>query len=271
MPIRFYKPHGALAPYIKNYGHVFLSPDNNNDLTKIDFFPHGFSALIYNLNQQEHISNGVEDIKICFRFSGQFDIHTGYHCKSANFVFMNFKPFGAYYLLGIPQQELLNSKIEIRDIFPNTQTLYHQLEDAEDDVSQIICLLENWLLDRLADTKYTDTNRYEFATSFIMKNQGSLPVQQLYGQLGMSATRMEHHFNEKIGLSPKKFSRIVRFNECMRFLANCNDENINWTSVACQFGYFDQMHFIREFKQFCGYSPTKFELSRWNMSKLLTL
>ncbi|MEL6812254.1 MAG: AraC family transcriptional regulator, partial [Bacteroidota bacterium] len=63
-------------------------------------------------------------------------------------------------------------------------------------------------------------------------------------------------FKKYAGLTPKVFHRIMRFNEILQQIHK--KEHIAWSQVAYQFGYTDQSHFIKEFKEFSGFSPEEF-------------
>jgi AraC-like DNA-binding protein len=270
MAIRFYKPHPALQPYVQNLGYVHLVPQQSEEFIDIDFFPHGFPALILNLNPAQDIYDYAlqKEFRTFFRFSGQFDSHRSYRCRTAHFVFINFTPFGAYFLLGVPQGHFLNSKVEVEDVFPKMKPFCTQLEDLGGNSRELLHLLQHWLLEQLGTVKSNNIKRVEYVVGLIKKGSGNMPIRNVCRDAGMSITSLEDHFKEKVGLSPKMFSRIERFNQCLHYINKKQDSS--WSSIAQEFDYFDQMHFIREFKKFYGYTPAKIGSSEWNMSKLLT-
>ena len=65
--------------------------------------------------------------------------------------------------------------------------------------------------------------------------------------------QFERLFNELVGINPKEYARIVRFQKSLKLLQHYSD--VNQAQLAYQCGYADQSHFIREFKQFSGYTP----------------
>jgi AraC-like DNA-binding protein len=73
----------------------------------------------------------------------------------------------------------------------------------------------------------------------------------------MSERSLERKFRQHIGISPKLFSRINRFQEAFRLLKNNN--YIKLSDIAFDAGYTDQSHFIREFKEFTGFAPYKYQ------------
>lgn len=270
MSVRFYKPHPALRPYVQNLGYINLSPGLDGD-ANFDFFPHGFSGLILNLAPDRMIYDAVQDceLKTFFRFSGQFDSHRTYRCRTAHFVFINFTPYGAYFLLGLPQDEFRNSKIEMEDIFPKLKAFCTLLEDLGSNADVILRVLQSWLLQKARSVTSTSCGTMEYAISRIRQGSGTASVRNLCSDVAMSITSLEDHFKEKIGLTPKMYSRIERFNQCLRFIQTRPE--MSWCDIAQEFGYFDQNHFIREFKRFYGYTPSLMQSSEWNMSRLITL
>jgi len=74
------------------------------------------------------------------------------------------------------------------------------------------------------------------------------------GQLALSPRRFIQVFAEQVGLTPKLFCRVRRFHEVMRRVHQ--GSGIDWTEVALSCGYFDQAHFIRDFRAFSGLNPT---------------
>ena len=85
---------------------------------------------------------------------------------------------------------------------------------------------------------------------------GLVPVTHIARELGASLRHLERSFLEQVGLTPKQYSRIIRFQN----LFSCMESHRNhpWTSTAHELGYADQAHFVREFARFSGKSPTAF-------------
>ncbi len=81
-------------------------------------------------------------------------------------------------------------------------------------------------------------------------------ISQVVNQMGFSARRFIQVFNESVGLTPKLFCRILRFQEVLRFFSN--GQEIDLPEIALNCGYFDQAHFIHDFQSFSGLSPTAY-------------
>jgi AraC-like DNA-binding protein len=90
----------------------------------------------------------------------------------------------------------------------------------------------------------------------IVSNNGQMSIERLVDQLGVSQRQAERKFNDMVGFSPKLFSRLIRFHSSLKFAAHPKPYSL--TEVAYHSGYFDQSHFIREFREFSGVSPKNY-------------
>jgi transcriptional regulator GlxA family with amidase domain len=95
--------------------------------------------------------------------------------------------------------------------------------------------------------------------SMIMESIGNITVKELSTKLNISDRQIERKFKEQIGISPKMFSRLIRINYVFKLLRT--NPELNWQDVIFLCGYYDQAHFIRDFKEISGESPNVF-LSR---------
>ncbi|MBL7709805.1 MAG: AraC family transcriptional regulator, partial [Chitinophagaceae bacterium] len=86
---------------------------------------------------------------------------------------------------------------------------------------------------------------------------GTMPVEKIASLACLSLRQFERVSKERIGLPPKLFARIVRFSKAYRLRENFT--GMSWTQIAYECNYFDQMHLIRDFKQFTGVSPRLIE------------
>ncbi len=82
------------------------------------------------------------------------------------------------------------------------------------------------------------------------------PVAQVAAHIGLSQRRFIEVFRNEVGLTPKAFSRVCRFQHVLGRVETAT--HVDWTSVAYDCGYFDQAHFIHDFREFAGVSPTRY-------------
>jgi len=88
----------------------------------------------------------------------------------------------------------------------------------------------------------------------IIDSQGSIPIKKLLGQLQISRDSFEKKFRKQVGTSPKQFSNIVRF----RNLFENDHKKTTLTAIGLNAGYYDQSHFIKDFKAITGKKPSSF-------------
>ena len=85
---------------------------------------------------------------------------------------------------------------------------------------------------------------------------------------GFSKSTLERNFKEFVGIGVKQYHRILRFHHLLTQLKHQKDFR-HWTEVACQFGYYDQAHFIKDFKAFYGKTPSEFSTNDELMSNMV--
>lgn len=100
----------------------------------------------------------------------------------------------------------------------------------------------------------------------IMTTEGNINFGDLTKRFNLSQRRIEQKFIEGVGICPKHFSRIVRFQSIFQVVGQM--KRINFTNIVYECGYYDQAHFIRNFKEFTGLTPRKFFTSENLLSRL---
>lgn len=115
---------------------------------------------------------------------------------------------------------------------------------------QAIHILDAYFL-RLLNSQKTDLRNIDRIAQYINDMKGNINMDWLVDQANMSVKTFERHFNEKIGLPPKFYSRIVRFSHSMKML----EQKKEIFDIIDGLGYTDQSHFIKEFSYFAGNTP----------------
>ena len=105
--------------------------------------------------------------------------------------------------------------------------------------------MEEWLSGQLKEDDFY-TGVIQFAIHSIQNYSSQISITDLIQITGYSPKQFIQLFKKYVGLTPKQFHRIMRFNEILKLIKN--NETILWTTIAADCGYFDQSHFIRDFK-----------------------
>ncbi|MEX2193942.1 MAG: AraC family transcriptional regulator [Thermoleophilaceae bacterium] len=179
---------------------------------------------------------------------------------------LNLTPLGAHLLLGLPMHELTNRVVDLGDVLgADADLLVEELHDAPDWQARFE-LLDDVLVRRL-DSARPASPDVAWAWQRMIRSGGRLPVGELCEELGCSRKHIVRRFDEQIGLAPKTFARVLRFQRAVHMLghrdgASWVDERergagrgMTWGEVALECGYFDQAHMNRDFRQFAGASP----------------
>lgn len=262
--------HNLLQQFIESITYIDTTSIMCEDLQTIDSYPIGSSFLAFILKEPKYLINsGNGKSLIRFNFTGQMDHYHNLRNSPMSMICIRFKPYGGYSLFKIPQHQLKNECIDVEDLMGNMgKDIKHQLEDNVDHPDKIVIILEKCMLKLYENYKKSNTAKVIFATEMIVKHQGNISIKELNKLSFMSKSSMEQHFNEKIGLTPKSFSRIIRFQKIFEEIKS--QEKRDWIKVVDQYGYYDQSHFIHDFRHFFGYNPSQINRSQLNFSESLT-
>lgn len=177
-----------------------------------------------------------------------------------DFFCVRFKPGGTFPFFKIPAHLFADTILHINELLPREYTeLEHQLYELPNTAARI----------KLMDT-------------FFLNKLGDLPIQWKTAQqfIGLSHTApfrirdteyhyktLERHFKVATGLKPEEFLKIRRFNRAVKVMYSGQCRTM--TEVAYETGYYDQSHFIRDFKRFSGQTPLQFLKSRFKIVEVI--
>ena len=164
-----------------------------------------------------------------------------------------FYPWAVRTFLKVPPYELTDKKISLEDIFGTRIISFYEEILNSADHKEAFKIIENYLIKVLHDSHPID-RMVEDASKRILKSYGTVQLNSLVSAYNISERRFEQRFNESLGVTPKFYSRLARFQNSLRLL----NSGINLTEITYQCGYFDQSHFIRDFKLFSGITPNKY-------------
>lgn len=165
---------------------------------------------------------------------------------------IRFRPGGAFPFLAGGLDALADRETPLEDLWGRAgRELEERLRDAG-RTRRRAAIVESFLLGRL-DGARRDL-RAEGAVRAVLATRGRARVQDLARLVGVSRRQFERLFSSAVGLRPKLFSRIVRFQRVLRLARR--PEPIGWAETAVRCGYFDQAHLIRDVRDFSDASPT---------------
>ncbi len=223
--------------------------------------PTGQMQIVINLLQDKSCVYDRDDTERCQTFSGSLlaGAHSEYLVIStamqASVVGVSFKPGGAFPFLRMPAGELRNATVSLDTLWGAAAVdLRDRLLEALTREARI-AVLEQVLLAELA-RGFDQHAAVGFALRQFMAEPHVATVAGVTNQIGLSPKRFIQVFRDETGFTPKVFCRIRRFQQAL----DCMDgrKSVDWAQVALDCGYFDQAHFIHDFRAFSGINPSSY-------------
>jgi AraC-like DNA-binding protein len=168
-------------------------------------------------------------------------------------VLVFFKEAGATPFFKQPLHELFRESVSLDNFMLRSELLYleEQLAEATSDNSRIT-VVENFLISRMTATE--PDKLVLAALAIIHKSKGNIRIKELTEQLHISQSPLEKRFRQAVGAPPKKFASLVRLKYVIQQYSSAN----SLTELGYEAGFYDQAHFIKEFKTLTGDTPEKF-------------
>ncbi|WP_316793673.1 helix-turn-helix transcriptional regulator [Pedobacter frigoris] len=171
--------------------------------------------------------------------------------KRHHTIIVSLKPCGMYRLLGISMDEIVDKDFDARLVMgKEIDELIDRLKEAKTNY-QKNQIVQGYLLLKLPRLK--PALPFDRAMLHLVHANGNLTVDQVASQSCVSTRQFERVCLERIGLSPKLYARMVRFSYAYKLKEIY--PQMPWSQISYMCGYFDQTHFIRDFKQFAKFTP----------------
>lgn len=175
-----------------------------------------------------------------------------------------FRPGGMGAFFPAPAYEMTNAVTPLELFWGRTRSaeLRNRLLEAETGEARLI-VLEQAVLEQATTTAFRSTVVHPavgFALRLFEQRPETVAIATVADGAGLSAKRFIEIFRRSVGLRPKQYCRILRF---QRALARAEQgRRVDWTRIAADCGYFDQSHFIHDFRSFAGITPTAYDGDR---------
>jgi AraC-like DNA-binding protein len=233
--------------------------------------PDGSAELVINLSEDAARTFDFDNFTEARRFSGA--IFSGPHSvpfvipatENRCLIGAHFTPGGAFPFLLMPLEEVCNEQVELDALFGSSvRELRDRLLSAK-IAAQRFAILESFLLRHLVKPRLHHRAVIFALRRFSSTDQQPHTIDEMRRAAGLSGRRFSRVFSEQVGLTPKSFARLNRFQRAIRSLPR--EREINWAEIVFTAGYYDQAHLIHEFHSLSGVTPTEYvarQTERWN-------
>ncbi|SMD06754.1 helix-turn-helix domain-containing protein [Pedobacter africanus] len=259
-------PQPDLDQLIECYWMMY-NDDPEPNIEKI--IPDGFTELIFNYRDVYSAKTNGHDWKLQSPNLLAGQLRTYFFLQNTGrtgSVAIKLKPAALTQLFGLSMDQYLDKIVDL-DSFSNPEL--RQLKElilAFGDIGrnkqekQVKQVLDNYFT---ALNKAASENPLKGPLNLIFSSNGMVTVAEMSAAAGVGERQLERLFKKYIGLSPKYYARIIRFNYIFQLIKS---KKSNWAEIVYQSGYYDQSHFIRNFKAFTGEDPSSYFFEEKNMA-----
>ncbi len=259
----------AIPSEIRKYLVVALNGHSDSDI-QVTYPVHanGFPLLIYVYGDQPtlHINGESECTRDRLYIAGQvYNVEASISIEG-KFGLVGFLlyPTAPYYLFHKSGEYFLNKWQSFSDVCPvQCSSLMNSLSPHMDRLEQVGLLVN--FLKLLAANSLPRVEWLDQSLKKIYKHNGLLSVESLADNCEVSVRHYRRKFKEVLGVPPKYFSKVVQLNSVFELIKSGKHENLH--HLALDYGYFDQAHFISDFKKLMGESPNQFLMGKTSYLK----
>lgn len=165
-----------------------------------------------------------------------------------------FEPTGFFRLFHVSPWELRNYAHDCRDVLGAEIATLHARLCAARDMAERVRLVEAFLLQRV--DRALPRSGMQYAADLLIESRGRANLADVAATLGLSDSSWRRHFTTQIGVAPKRYQRMLRFHHAVALKRDL--PGISWTDVCQEAGFYDQSHFIAEFRELGGAAPSHF-------------
>jgi len=257
------EPKKILSKYIKNY--FIVETDSEIDyLPKERVYPSGYATMVFHYGspskfQKKNSSKYIEpNLVICGQQTKYYDLSLS---GKTGMILIVFRPHGVKSFFNFPITELLNENLSLQDLTMNESIeLEDKLFNSLNNEQRVIHL-EKFLIKRLITygegfaVHNNEFDRVEHAIKIIENSKGKNKTQNTAHEVCLGIKQFERIFSKYVGINPKKFASIIRLQNVIQI--NSKDKR-SLSQIAIDSGYYDQSHFIHDFKSLTGLTPKAF-------------
>jgi hypothetical protein len=257
MNYQTFQPHPDLASVVKCFWTLEIP--RMKDVQRQLILPDGCIDMIFILGDDVKRYTSEDKFIIQPREMVLGQITDTFYVEPTGYVnsfAVRFYPFGFANFVITPINALANKETPIADLLGEeiAEQLSLAIQEAK-DTEQRIAILQTFLLGRLSDESTID-NIVKSTIDTLLETKGSAGINTILGGDLSKRRQLERKFMKQIGISPKQLGKVIRLQAALKMLLNQQSESL--TEIAYENDFYDQAHFIKDFKEFTGKAPKEF-------------
>lgn len=259
--IQEFRPGPALSPYVT---HFWTGEFNLSALESFQqqVAPNGLVELVIHLTDRHCMlptATGWARTPVYTLIGLQSRSYDVRFTSTVKVFGIRFKPERFRHIFGVPAAEFSDLHLDIGHLAGRRFNVFQERLLKAVDILDMVSVAEAWLLDSLKRHGF-GPDYLDVAADLIRQTRGLITLEDLTRKVFISARQLERAFRQGMGVTPKHYMRIARLGEAFRQIQTGRPVDMTRISHAC--GYFDQSHFIREFRAFVGEKPGYFTKNR---------
>ncbi|MBC7873058.1 MAG: helix-turn-helix transcriptional regulator [Ferruginibacter sp.] len=254
MQFQYLQPSAALAGYIDYY--LIIECSDCSERYPVTVYPAPQAEMVFNYGDSsyEQIGTGEKIRSNDIAVSGFFTQTTTYtNEKNLAVIMVGFKPWGIQSFISFNAGEITNVNLSMENLYRGKIAEVEDRLKTAGGVQQRIGIIENFLLSILRP--FPPDELVIASVKEINRQNGQISINRLAQIFFLSEKQFKRRFNNSVGINPKLFSRLVRF----QFILQCMEKSkVGLLDKAVQTGFYDEAHFIKEFREFTGKTPSAY-------------
>ncbi|TWW01904.1 helix-turn-helix domain-containing protein [Chitinophaga pinensis] len=256
MELQTFLPSDILKPYVKYYWVFATDQQSINDA----MYPSGYLELAINISEGEVVSVlndryiDMPPVEVLGQLTAPARIIAG---KQTTLLVTRFYPHATALFFPNRIVDFTDDSVDLLDVFKADAVDLHAHMMDQSTLTQKIGILDSFLVRQLIRSKknLSQISLIESICRYAGPGGDGPDIAQLALRHGVSTRYIQKLFIDCIGITPRRFFNIRRFNKSLTLVRKAQE---SLTSIAYECGYYDQAHFIREFKAFSGVTPSRF-------------
>lgn len=249
---RKFKVHESLIKYVEC---IYIWEGNPERPYTIESPPNAYTSLVFNYGETYSITTSklIEFSLPSIFIAGQSTRNYKLHIKGEiGMIGIVFKPTGLYHFFKLPMDKIRDDRVDPTAFIPSFDKSILANIKAESERDKKLQIVHRFLENLKVDEGFSTPAITETSNKLVLE-KGNLDISDLIIKSFMSRRTFERKFTNEVGVSPKFYAKVIRYGFVCSMIAGKRE--VNFTELLFKAGYYDQSHFIKDFKYFAGRTP----------------